>query len=126
MRSEQSWSMIDPRPVLLYVENVDSYIVYWNGVAMTHTMALCMTMEHFGIYATPEMKTSLEKDYERVYYSNAFKTRAWDKMVAASPIYPYLKRIMTDHLKKVLVNKEAKEVLGWFNYTKARKENDNS
>lgn len=123
MRSEQSWSMLDPRPVLLYVENVDDYIVYWNGVAMPHAMALCMTMEHYGIYATPEMKTALEKNYERLYYSNAFNTRAWDKMVEGSPIYPYLKKIMVDHLKKALANKDAKDVLGWFNYEKARKEN---
>lgn len=125
MRSEQSWSMLDPRPVLLYVEHVDDYIVYWNGVAMPHAMALCMAMEHYGIYATPEMKTALEKNYERLYYSNAFNTRAWDRMVDSSPIYPYLKRIMVDHLKKALENKDAKDVLGWFNYEKARKENVN-
>lgn len=122
MRSEQTWSLLDPRPVLLYVPTVDDYIVYWNGVAMPHTAALCMTMEHFGIWATPEMKTALEKNYRTLYYSGAFNTRAWDLRVQESPIYPYLKRIMLEHVKKAVEGKEAKEVIGWFDYKRARKE----
>jgi hypothetical protein len=122
MRSEQSWSLLDPKPVLLYLSNSDEYIVYWNGITMTHTMALCMAMEHFGIWATPEMKTHMEQDYERIYYANGFQTRAWDGKVSTSPVYPYLKRIMLEHVKKVIEGREAKEVLGWFDYSKARKE----
>ncbi len=125
MRPEQSWSLLDPKPVLLYIEKCDEYIVYWNGVVMPHKMALCMAMEHAsGIYPTPEMKTALERDYERLYYSNAFETRAWDLKVMDNPIYPYLKRIMKEHLNKFIgeANRPAQEVLGWFNYTRARKE----
>lgn len=125
MRNEKTWSLLDPKPVLLYIPNNDEYLVYWNGIAMSHKMALCMAMEHFGIYPTPEMKTALEKDYRQLYYSNAFATRAWDLKVCESPIYPYLKKIMTEHLKKVIENKEAKEVLGWFDYRRARKEEHN-
>lgn len=120
MRSEHSWSLLDPKPVLLYLPKLDEYICYWNGVVMTHTMSLCMAMEHFGIWATPEMKTSMEKEYERIYYANGFATRAWDSKVSSSPIYPYLKRIMADHLSKVVSNREAKEVIGWFDYKRAR------
>ena len=125
MRAEQSWSLLDPKPVLLYIANCDEYIVYWNGVAMPHKMALCMAMEYAsGIYPTPEMKTALEQDYERLYYSNAFKTRAWDLKVADSPLYPYLKRIMKEHLTKTIheTKRPAQEVLGWFDYSRARKE----
>jgi hypothetical protein len=110
---------------MLYIDQCDEYIVYWNGVVMPHTMALCMAMEYAsGIYPTPEMKTALEKDYERLYYSNAFNTRAWDLKVADSPVYPYLKRIMKEHLTKVIQEpkRPAAEVLGWFDYSKARKE----
>jgi cobalamin biosynthesis Co2+ chelatase CbiK len=120
MRSEQSWSLLDPKPVLLYVSNVDDYVAYWNGVAMPHSMALCMTMEFIGIYATPEMKTAMEANYRTIYYSNGFDTRAWDSKVENSPLYPYLKRIMAEHLKKVMEDKTPQEVLGWFNYTRAR------
>lgn len=123
MRSEQSWSLLDPKPCLVYVHNCDNYIVYWNGIVMPHTMALAMAMEvASGIYATPEMKTAMEKDYEMLYYSNAFETRAWDNMVKQGLLYPYLKRLMQDHLKKTLESKDVKEVLGWFNYDRARRE----
>jgi len=122
MRSEQSWSLLDPKPVLLYLEHLDEYIVYWNGVVMPHSMALCMSMEHMGIYPTPEMKTALEKNYDRIYYSNGFQTRAWDSRVQASPVYPYLKRIMADHIAKVFDGKNPKDVLSWFDYKRARTE----
>ncbi len=120
MRSEQSWSLLDPKPVLLYLSNIDEYIVYWNGIAMKHSLALCMAMENFGVWATPEMKTAMEKNYERIYYANGFNTRAWDNKVASSPVYPYLKRIMSDHLIKVVGTREAQEVIGWFDYKRAR------
>jgi len=120
MRSEHSWSLLDPKPVMLYLHNLDEYIVYWNGIAMTHTMALCMAMENFGVWPTPEMKTAMEQNYKRIYYANGFNTRAWDLKVSSSPIYPYAKRIMQDHLRKVLEGREARDVLGWFDYKKAR------
>ena len=121
MRAEQSWSLLDPKPVLFYIKECDEYLVYWNGIAMPHKMALAMAMEHAcGIYPTPEMKTALEKNYERLYYTNAFETRAWDDRVASSPIYPYLKRIMNEHLLGVIERHEPSTVLGWFNYNKAR------
>jgi hypothetical protein len=122
MRSEQSWSLLDPKPILLYKENIDEYVVYWNGIVMPHTMALAMAMEFYGIYPTPEMKTALEKNYEKIYYANGFDTRAWDQRVQASPLYPFLKRIMLEHIKKVIENREARDVLGWFDYSRARKE----
>ena len=120
MRSEQSWSMLDPRPVLLYLSNLDEYIVYWNGVVMPHSMALCIAMECCGIYATPEMKTAMEKNYERIYYSNGFETRAWDTKVASGPVFNFLKRIMAEHVKKVTDGKDPKDILAWFDYKKAR------
>jgi hypothetical protein len=81
-------------------------------------------MEFFGVWSTPEMKTAMERDYERIYYAGGFGTRAWDSKVSSSPLYPYLKRIMGDHMKKVIEGREAREVLGWFDYSKARKLND--
>ena len=122
LRSEHSWSLIDPKPVLLYLPNLDEYIVYWNGIATTHLMALNLTMEYYGVFPTPEMKSSMEKNFERIYYSNGFDTRAWDLKVAESPIYPYIKRILGPHVKEITADKEKdiSEVLGWFSYEKAR------
>lgn len=122
MRSEQSWSLLEPRPVLLYLPKLDEYIVYWNGKVMPHTMALNMSLEYFGIYSTPEMKTAMEQDYKKIYYSNGFETRAWDLKVAESPLYPYLKRVMKEHLDNLLGDskRDISEVLGWFRYERAR------
>jgi hypothetical protein len=122
MRNEKAWSLIDPKPVLVYVETVDDYIVYWNGVVMTHSMALCMTMERIGVWPTPEMKNSMEDNYHRIYYANGFQTRAWDDKVESNHIYPYLKRIMKDHLDRVLEDKSPSDILNWFNYQRARQE----
>ncbi len=124
MRSEQSWSLIDPKPVLLYLSNVDEYIVYWNGMVMPHTMAMNIALEYYGIYATPEMKTAMEQNYKKIYYSNGFGTRAWDLRVAESPLYPYIKRIMKDHLDRTIGEggREISEVLGWFGYERARRD----
>ena len=122
MRSEQSWSLLDPKPVLLYLSHVDEYIVYWNGIALTHSMALNLSLEHFGIYPTPEMKTAMENDYRKIYYAGGFNTRAWDWKVSESPIYPYVKRLLKDHTEKLIdeQNRDISEVLGWFNYERAR------
>lgn len=124
MRSEQSWSLLDPKPVLLYLSHVDEYICYWNGIAMTHAMAMNMACEYFGIYPTPEMKTALEQEYRRIYYANGFNTRAWDFKVSESPVYPYVKRLMLEHMNKVIKEqkRDISEVLSWFSYDKARKE----
>ena len=122
MRSEHSWSLLDPKPVLLYLPRHDDYIVYWNGIAMTHSMALCMAMESIGIWATPEMKTALEQNYQRLYYAGAFGTRAWDRIVSEQNVFTYLKKAMKDHLKTVMEGKSGQEVLSWFDYSRARVE----
>ena len=36
---ERGWSLLDPRPVQRYLPELDEYIVYWNGFAMTHAQA---------------------------------------------------------------------------------------
>jgi len=120
MRSEQSWSLLDPKPVLLYLPRHDDYIVYWNGIAMTHSMALCMAMEYIGVWPTPEMKTALEVNYQRLYYAGAFETRAWDHIVSERNIYGYLKKIMGEHLSKLVENRSGAELLSWFDYQRAR------
>ena len=122
MRSEHSWSLLDPKPVLLYLTNSDEYIVYWNGIALTHLMAMNIALERFGIYATPEMKTAMEANYRKIYYANGFQTRAWDLKVAESPIFSYTKRLLKEHLDKVITEqkRDISEVLSWFDYSRAR------
>jgi hypothetical protein len=122
MRAEHSWSLLEPRPVLYYIDYVDDYIVYWNGIVMPHSMALCMIMEYLGIFPSPEMKMALEKTYTRLYYSNSFDTRAWDSKVENGYLYPYLKRIMAEHIKTLVEGRDPREILSWFDYNRSRRE----
>ena len=123
MRSEHSWSLLDPKPVLLYLPQHDDYIVYWNGVVMPHSMALCMAMEFVGVWPTPEMKSEMEKNYSRLYFAGAFNTRAWDdRVMNGGEIYPYLKRCMKEHLPKTMEGRDGREILSWFDYSRARVE----
>lgn len=126
MRSEQSWSVLDPRPVLLYLPTVDEYIVYWNGYVMTHSQALCLAMETFGIYATPEMKSAMDSTYNRIYFSGGFQTRSWDNIVKnSSSVFDYLKTKVRPHVKLVCEGKTPQEILSWFDYNRSRIENTN-
>jgi len=81
-------------------------------------------LERFGIFATPEMKTAMEVEYRRIYYANGFQTRAWDLKVAEAPIYNYVRRLLKEHLDKTISEskRDIGEVLGWFDYSRARKE----
>lgn len=121
MRSEHSWSVLDPRPVLLYLPRLDEYIVYWNGLAMTHSQALCFAMETIGVYSTPEMKRAMDETHKRVYYANGFQTQNWDNIIRNSnTIFDYLKGKIRPHVKAVCEGKTPQEILGWFDYKKAR------
>jgi hypothetical protein len=125
MRAERTWSLLDTRPVLLYLQQYDEYIVYWNGFAMTHSQALCMTMERIGIYPTPEMKLVMQRTFEKLYYAGAFETRAWDdRLKGGGMIYDWQKYKMAEHIKKATEGKEPAELVSWFDYSKARSNNE--
>jgi hypothetical protein len=121
IRSEHMWSLINPRPVLVYLKEHDNYIVYWNGVVMTRSMALCIAATSFGIYATPEMKAAMQREYNKLYYAGAFGRHDWDKIVSSQETYMYLKRITTKHLTRLLNNNSFSklEILQWFSYSNA-------
>ena len=122
MTAAKSWSLLDPRPQLVKVSSVDDYIVYWNGIVMPHSMALCIAMQALGIYPSPEMRRHMESNYEQLYFAGAFNTRAWDQRVINGLLYPYLSRIMEPHVAKTTQGLDPKVVLGWFSYDRARTE----
>ena len=82
MRSEASWSLLDPRPVCFYDQEYDAHLVYWNGVLMTRTYAVMIYSNLWlNMYATRSMKKSAWEEYNRVYRSGGFRTREWDSIV---------------------------------------------
>ena len=120
--SEYSWSLIDPRPVLKYVDLLDEYIVYWNGAVMSHPIALNIAMEHLGMYPTPAMKAAMVKDHARIYYCNGFGSQPenWRDIIKSRSTYRYLSRFMCDHVAEVVKQHDPIEVFMWFDYSKAR------
>ena len=120
-RPEHSWSILDAKPVLVYLPKYDEYIVYWNGIVMTHAQALCLAMEiSSGVYCTPQMKTCLQQTFEKLYYCGAFNTRDWDEAINAQAAYDYQKHKLTLHIKNLVRELESKEVLAWFDLKNAR------
>lgn len=118
--SAKSWSLIDTKPVLLYVENCDDCIVFWNKFVLSHKMALSLAMTRFNISPTPEMKEAMHQDHARLYYANAFRvTKKWDTMIKEKRIYSYLNKQMAKHISEAVREQTLGEVLGWFSYDRA-------
>jgi hypothetical protein len=123
---EKSWSMIDPRPVLKYIPRCDDYIVYWNGIVMPHKMALIIGMQLLNIFPTPEMKRAANENYKKLYFSNAFgdESKEWVNLVNnnknTSTIYNIVLKSIQKHITSLKEkNYSGKEVLGWFDYSRA-------
>lgn len=118
-RPEHSWSLFDPKPIVVYLPRHDEYIVYWNGVVMTHAQALCLAMEiSSGVYCTPQMKICLQQTFEKLYYCGAFNTRSWDDY-NLNP-FDRQKSKLSLHIKNLVKDMESKEVLSWFDFKNAR------
>jgi len=122
MREEYTWSLVDPKPILVYLEHYDAYIVYWNGIVMTHNQALCLAMEiSCGNYITPEMKKKLQENFLKLYYSNAFGRRDWDDIIECySYSYDFQKKKLIEHVKSLIKDMLPSDVLSWFDYKNAR------
>lgn len=116
---ERAWSMLDTKPVILYLTHHDEFIVVWNGIVMPYIFAQCMAAERFGVYISPAMCDALKNTYNRLYYAGAFRTREWDHIVINTSVYHYLIKIMTEHLDKVCQNKTGKEIMSWFDTNNA-------
>ena len=136
--SKAAWSLLDPKPVLHYLESCDEYIVFWNGLVMPHTMALNIAGESFGIYPTPAMKEQMSITYNKIYYSGGFDTREWDGIVTPNDyivqadgkrqytnpsminvrVYNYLRKEMTQHIIDKLESFSHAELLASLDYTK--------
>lgn len=113
--AERSWSMLDPRPIIIFLPKHDEYMCLWNGVIMPFLHAQCLAAEYLGIYQGPSVKASLDEHYHRLYYAGAFGTRAWDEQVCQRNTYNLLKDIMANHLNKTLKDRSGQEIISWFN-----------
>ena len=118
--AERSWSMLDAKPVLMYLQKHDEYMVMWNGAIMPHAHALCITAELLGIYTSPTMKDAMHDTYCKLYYAGAFGEQHWDKIVEENRTFTYLRGFMFDHVDKLSKISTRAEILGWFDFSSAR------
>lgn len=122
-----TWSLIDHRPVITYLPHHDDYIVHWNGIAMSHSMALIIAMTAHSIYPTFEMKTAAEKNHIKLYYEGAFGHRNWDSFFrdyrssqTTHGLYRYLQTQLQLHINHHIFQKSTPivETLSWFDYSR--------
>ena len=112
-----AWSLLDPKPICLYVKEYDETLVAWNGMLMTKVVALNMAIEQFGKYPTPKMKQEMFKTYKQLYMTGFFGEQNWDSFfdgTSADNLFSYLRKINQAHLVKTVKDKKITEILGWF------------
>ena len=114
----KGWSLMDPKPISLYLEEHDEYITAWNGYLMPQVFALNFAVEMFGGYPTPRMREEMFKTWKRLYLSGAFEEANWDSFLNEEPdrVIGYLRKMMGPHLSVLIKDKKGiSEVLQWFN-----------
>lgn len=82
MRSEAAWSYLDPKPICIYDPKYDAHLVYWNGVGMTRSYALMIySSVWMQLYFPDSAKKVAWEEFNKIYRSGAFSTRAWDHTI---------------------------------------------
>lgn len=113
MCKELTISILTPQPVVKYLEKYDEYVVFWNGYEMPFNLAMAIAMERFGVWVTPEMIFTIERTHTRLVGLGAYHTAAASERLPTL-IYYHLTSIMELHLSTTLLNRNAMEVLNWF------------
>lgn len=122
MRSEVAWSYLDPKPMCLYDPKYDAHLVFWNGIAMTRSYALMIYGTIWcNIYYPDSQKFAAWEDYQRIYRSGGFGTRAWDTLLDKkfhTEMIPTLTRYIAKgdatFFAKLKEKYTAKEAMTWF------------
>jgi hypothetical protein len=80
MRKEQlAWSLISPTPQCFFHIPSNSYIVYWQGVAMSKAQAMIIVQQQWlETYATPSMKEAAFFHFKTAYLLGAFGNVDWN------------------------------------------------
>jgi len=74
LHTEAAWSKLSPRPIMLFSESTQEYIVYWGGWAMSRSQAISIAgLVLMGVYPCAKVKQTVYEDSVRVYCAGAFK-----------------------------------------------------
>lgn len=86
MRDDCAWSLLDPRPLVIYDSTWDAHLCFWNGVGMTRSSALLIYSQMWlNSYAALSARTAAYDEYKRLYLAGAFHTTDWDKTLYLTP-----------------------------------------
>jgi hypothetical protein len=117
-----SWSLIDPLPIVFFNNEVQEFLVAWNGIQLIPEHALIVATNYYWkVLPTPEMKRTADEKFKKLYYLGAFSESGnlgWDQIIqerstdySMTSFYTYY---LNPHLYKKLSHIEAPEVFNWF------------
>lgn len=120
MQAARTWSLLDPKPQLVYHAPTDVTLAWWAGIVMTRNQALAIAMMEYSIWPTPLQKQRIHDEYVRAYRAGAFGLRDWTSAIESGNALPYLQRCLEEPLKGLNERLTAAEVLLWFSPRRVR------
>lgn len=115
-----SWSLLNPRPIVVYVKEHDEHLVYWNGYVMTHAHALQIMLIPYGIYASPRVKSSITKRFKQLYTAGLFGEVVWDKFVHNVGYYGYVVNKIEKHVRAITNSVDVYDAVRWLDTNDAK------
>jgi hypothetical protein len=113
----QDWSLLDPKPVLYFHTESDSWLVVWKGIFMTAEHALMLTsINCWGFGPSKEMVSVADKKMQTLYFSGVFddvKTEGWDSIVLDG-VMSYYCRVMPAKIKQDLEGITVHDAWKWY------------
>lgn len=120
MEAARTWSLLDPKPQLVYNAHTDVTLAWWAGVVMTRNQAMTLAMMEYGIWPTPLQKQRIHEEYVRAYRAGAFGDRDWRTAIESGNALPYLQRCLEEPLRGLNERYTAAQVLQWFSPRRVR------
>ena len=113
----KQWSLLDPKPIVFYNEDIDEWFVYWNGVFMIYDAALVLA-GRFLLRSPPSKETvdNINKKFSLMLSSGIFndiKDESWYS-IAKDGVMTYYNKKMSVHITSTLKEFDSFQVLKWF------------
>lgn len=125
MISELSWSLLDPKPLMVYNKKFDAHICCWNGVLMTRTYALIVVAYQWNnIMPSQAISHAAWKEFVKLYSLGVFGDVDWDHYIEQTQYnthHTYLiRQLNADNANFVNLKKQytAPQALSWFMNTR--------
>lgn len=122
MTSELSWSLLDPKPVLVYNKQYGANICCWNGIMMTRTYALIVVANQWNnIMPIASVSYAAWQEFTRLYSLGVFAPADWDNYMSTAQFnrhHLYLEKQLTANNPEFLMSLKkqytAPQAIGWF------------